>query len=480
MHPMSKRIAIVLAAGKGTRLKSQTPKVMQSILGKPMLQRVLEALSPLTLDEVFLVVGHQEAVLRDFTNTLQETLPFTLTVISQEPQLGTGHAVMQVLPYLPSGEAATVLIACGDMPLLPSERYQALLNYHEEHHPLMTLTTVAMPDPFGYGRVLMKGERVLRIVEEKDASVTEKAIPWVNAGIYVVDWPRFAPSLSRINTQNAQGEFYLTDSVEILNQTHEADTVHALKWPDPDEILGINTREHISQAVSILSNWTAKRLMAEGVSLLRPETMVLAPEIEIGADTTLYPGCYLEGSIKIGSRCEIGPYTTMRHHIQIGDDCRVSYAVLLRQVVVGDHTDIGPFAYLRDNTTVGHHARIGNYVELKETQFGSYSNAAHLCYVGDAAVGDQVNMGAGSIIANYDPIRDQKHRSHIEDGVKVGCNAVVVSPVTLHERSCVAAGSVITVDVPPFDLAIARSPQEHRDRWVERTLNADPNCSITE
>lgn len=477
------RIGIVLAAGKGTRLKSNLPKVLHPVLGKSMLQRVLENLAPLGLDRVILVVGHQANRIEEHIATLK--LPFPITSVLQEPQLGTGHALMQVAKVLPQETEAEALIACGDMPLVPAERYKALLEAQSPNRGAVALAAVELSNPAGYGRVIVENGQFRRIVEEKDATPEEKQVRLGNAGIYAVDWPLFSKHLALLNQNNAQGEFYLTDVMEILARQSDCQSVSVVTWPDEEEILGINSRHHLAQAAEILSKRTAQRLMEEGVSLIQPSSMTLAPEIRIGADSLLHPGCYLVGDIRIGSSSEIGPYTTMRGDITIGDHCRVVHSFLERAVTIGSGSYVGPFAHLRDNTIVGEQVRVGNFVEMKESRFGSRSNAAHLCYMGDADIGDEVNMGAGSIVANYDPVRDIKHRTTIAEGVKVGCNSVLVAPVTLGQRSCIAAGSVITQDIAPWDLAIARSRQVTIARWVEKALASDagksnnPSCPMS-
>ncbi len=473
---MRSRIGIILAAGKGTRLKSDLPKVLHPVLGKSILQRVVESLLPLDLERLILVVGHQAD--RVQAEVTQWQLPCPIEFVIQEPQLGTGHALMQVLPILPADTQTDVLITCGDMPLIQTERYQSLLETHLKTHATASLTTVSMKNPYGYGRIIQEDGKFLKIVEEKDASPEEKQIPWGNAGIYAVDWPVFSKYLSKLDQNNAQGEFYLTDMMgHLVKEGHAVSTV---VWPSEDEILGINSRHQLAEATTILSRRTADRLMTDGVTLINPDSMALAPEIKVGADTVIYPGCYLEGQVEIGSHCEIGPQTVMRGHIQIGQTCKVVSSFLERFVQVGDRTYIGPFAHLRDNAIVGEQVRIGNFVEVKETRFGSRSNAAHLCYLGDAQIGDDVNMGAGSIIANYDPIRDLKHVTEIQDGVKIGCNSVLISPVVIKKKSSVAAGSVITEDVESGDLAIARGRQVAIPQWVNKTLSAMEQAKSSE
>ena len=461
------RIGIVLAAGKGTRLKSDLPKVLHPLLGKSLLQRVLEGLVPLGLQRVIVITGHQAEPVQAHVEGLQ--LPFPVSFVVQEPQLGTGHALMQILPELPEQDDVDILITCGDMPLIPSERYQTLLDTYTASDIAAALVTVSLPNPYGYGRIISQAGQFERIIEEKDASAAEKQIRQVNAGIYAAHWPRFAKYLSRLERNNAQGEFYLTDVMGMMAAAGADDAVSVVEWPEPDEVLGINSRHQLAEAGSILSAWTANRLMAEGVSLVNPESMTLAPEIEIGADTVLHPGCYLQGPVRIGSHCDIGPHTTMRGEIQIGDHCRIVQSYLDRAVRIDDNSYIGPFAHLRDNAILGKQVRVGNFVEVKETRVGDRSAAAHLCYLGDAVLGADVNMGAGSITANFDPIRNTKHQTIIRDGVKVGCNSVLIAPVTLETDSCVAAGSVITHNVASLDLAIARPKQTGIPGWVKTT-----------
>lgn len=466
MSMVPPRIAIVLAAGKGTRLKSTLPKVLHSVLGKPMLQRVLEAFKPLGLDKAILVVGHEADAVIEAVKGFD--LGFPVEFVTQEPQLGTGHAVMQVLPLLPPETEADVLITCGDMPLVPPQRYEYLLELHRQKQPVASLVTVSVGNPTGYGRVITAEQnRFVRIVEEKDANLIEKQVSLINAGIYAVFWPVFSAYFEKLTTNNAQGEFYLTDTFGHIVSEQGPDSILTVTWPNEDEVLGINSREQLSQASDILSQWTAKRLLSEGVSLVNPRSMTLAPEIRVAPDTTLLPGCTVLGEVTIGSGCQIGPHTTLRGDINIGDNTTILHSVLDKAVTVGSNSWVGPFAHLRDNAVIGDTVKIGNFVEAKEMTMGDRANAAHLSYLGDVSIGNDVNMGAGTIIANYDPIRDLKHRSVIAEGAKVGCNSVLVSPVNIGENACVAAGSVITKDVSPWDLAIARCKQSTLVGWVK-------------
>ncbi|MCA9788163.1 MAG: bifunctional UDP-N-acetylglucosamine diphosphorylase/glucosamine-1-phosphate N-acetyltransferase GlmU [Cyanobacteria bacterium HKST-UBA05] len=466
-------IGLVLAAGKGTRLKSDLPKVLHNLLGKPLLVRVIEALLPLQLKEIVVVVGHQaeavETALADYARQAGWKTP--LRFLLQQPQLGTGHAVMQLNNVLAKDEAVDVLITCGDMPLIPTQRYETLMSaYHNHTESMLAVATVQYADPTGYGRVFFDDhDYVHRIVEHKDANAVEQQQTWCNTGIYLGSWPTLSKTLEQLGDDNAQREYYLTDVVALMYKAGKP--VQAVRWPDEEDVLGINSRLQLSQATSILSRRTAERLMEEGVSINQPDSSTFAPEVQVGPDTLIHPGCVLEGPVVVGQQCEIGPSTTMRGAITIHDHCRIVTAHLEKQVEVASHTYVGPYAHLRDNASIGPTCRIGNFVEVKEAVIGARSNAAHLCYLGDVDVGDDVNMGAGSIVANYDPVRDIKTRSTIETGVKVGCNSVLISPVTLHQDSSVAAGSVITDDVGSGELAIARCRQSTIEGWVDKAKN---------
>ena len=461
-------VAIVLAAGKGTRMKSDRPKVLFDLLGKPMVVRVLEQLQAAGVSEMIVVVGYGA----DEVKAAVEALSWSARIqfVHQDQQLGTGHAVAQAQSLLSSDDKRPLLITCGDMPLVPASRYRDLLAVTSSTSSL-TVVTVAMQHPTGYGRLMINAsnQQLERIVEEKDATEAERAVQWINTGIYATQWATLQPYLTQLSTHNAQGEFYLTDVVGLMHRDQRHISVNT--WPDEHEIMGINDRHHLSQATQWLSLNTIDRLSTDGVTVLNPSSQLIAPEVQMAPDTVIMPGCVMLGDIRIGSGCQIGPYSTLTGTIHIGDNCRVTYSVLDKHVTVANDSAIGPFAHCRDNAHIGHHVKVGNFVEMKETQFGDYANAAHLCYLGDVDVGDYVNMGAGSIIANYDPIRDSKTRSTLGKHVKVGCNSVIVSPVVIEEGACVAAGSVITERVNAWDLAIARCRQSNVQQWVKKILD---------
>lgn len=461
--------AIVMAAGKGTRLKSELPKVLHPLFGKPLIARVLESLNRLDVGQAAVIIGHG----RERVSALLSELDcrFEIRPVIQEPQLGTGHAVQQVKAQLPDWEGLNgdVLILSGDVPLLSSASLQALVNEHQSLGNDLTLLSARLENPFGYGRVITDGEAVTRIVEEKDATPEERTVQAVNTGIYCLNWRRIAPLLERLSNQNAQGEFYLTDVVALaVADGLKVGLAHLL---DAEEILGINSRADLALCHDVLNRRTLNRLMAEGVTILHPVTTMIAPEVQIGPDTTVLPGCYLAGDIVVGRDCTIGPHTTMTGRVRIGNDVRVLQSVI-RDAEIGDHCHVGPFAQLRDGVVLKHHVHIGNFVEIKKTTVDHHTNAAHLAYLGDATLGSDVNIGAGTITANYDPIRDIKEQTVIEDGVKIGSNSVLIAPVTVGDHASVAAGSVITKPVAPWSLAIARQRQSELPGWVKRVKAA--------
>ncbi len=463
--------AIIMAAGKGTRLKSDTPKVLHKLFEKPLLARVLETLQTLEPAEVAVILGHG----RDQVQTVLDGLVFgfPMYTVVQEPQLGTGHAVLQVVEQLPqwqtSGSTTTnVIILSGDVPLLTPDSLKALVETHRSSGNTLTVLAATVENPFGYGRVLTAEglERITGIVEEKDATDAQRAIRTVNTGIYCLQWETLSPLLHLLSSSNAQNEFYLTDLIALA--VANGHTVGVAHLRDADEVLGVNSRADLARCHELLNQRTQTRLMNEGVTILQPSSTFVAPEIQIGADTVLMPGCVLQGTITIGKRCTIGPHTTMSNTVTIADDVKVIQSSV-RDAQIGAFTTIGPFAQLRDGVDIGHHVLIGNFVELKKTRIDHHTNVSHLAYIGDAELGSDVNIGAGTITANYDPIREIKERTLIENDVKVGSNSVLIAPLTIGEGASVAAGSVITDSVLPGSLAIARQRQTVIPDWVKRT-----------
>ncbi len=470
--PQNSFKAVILAAGKGTRLKSELPKVLHPLFGKPLLIRVLDTLGTLSVDEACVIIGHGREQVTQALNAY--TTGDVIRTVVQEPQLGTGHALLQVRQKLSDWQDFTgdVLILSGDVPLLTAETLSTLLETHQSTRNDLTVLVATLENPFGYGRVITEGQTVLRVVEQKDANEAEKQVRTINTGVYCLNWAKISPLLEQLSSDNAQGEFYLTDVIALAVQAGYR--VGLSHLDDPDEVLGVNARADLAQCHAVLNTRTLNRLMAEGVTILHPASTFIAPEVRIGADSTVLPGCYLQGDITIGQRCLIGPHTTMSGTVEVADDVKIMQSVV-RDSRIGAFTNVGPFAQLRDGVDISHHVNIGNFVEVKKTRIDHHTNAAHLTYLGDAELGSDVNIGAGTITANYDPVRDIKERTLIADGAKVGSNSVLVAPVSVGENASVAAGSVITKDVRPWNLAIARGRQVEINGWVKRARGLAPN-----
>ncbi|MDX2085261.1 MAG: bifunctional UDP-N-acetylglucosamine diphosphorylase/glucosamine-1-phosphate N-acetyltransferase GlmU [Candidatus Melainabacteria bacterium] len=488
--------AIVLAAGKGTRLNSDLPKVLHPLMGKPLLQRVLETLCQLSLSQITVVLGHGGSQVSDTLDALSLSTPVHRIV--QQPQLGTGHAIQCVkavwhTPPLTS-TPKTVLITAGDVPLIRPETLRTLLATHQQHHNHLTVLTATLTEAGSYGRVLLDGApeaaalqspsasrsahspQVLRIVEAKDATPEELALQQVNTGIYVLDWETLSPLLDQLSANNAQKEFYLTDLIALA--VGAGFRVGSCALDQPDEMLGVNSREDLALCHQVLNQWTLNRLMCQGVTVVDPDQTTICPEAEIGKDSVIEPGCVLQGAITIGEGCLLGPNSVLKGQVTVGRGSRV-LASWIEDSAVGDYCSVGPFAHLRGQTVLANHVRIGNFVEVKNSQIAPHTNAAHLSYLGDATIGSHVNVGAGTITANYDAIRQIKHRTVIEDGVKIGSNSVLVAPVTLGANASVAAGSVITKDVLAGSLAIARQRQTTIENWVtDRQQSAAASAAL--
>jgi len=457
--------AVIMAAGKGTRLKSELPKVLHPLFGKPLLMRVLDTLSGVQAEEACVIIGHGREQVTAALAAYETNFPLRTAV--QEPQLGTGHALQQVRQQLEdwAGFMGNVLILSGDVPLLTAKSLEHLLQAHQTEGNDLTLLAATMQNPFGYGRVITEGRSVARIVEQKDATEAEQQVQLINTGIYCLNWAKISPLLDQLSNNNAQGEFYLTDVIALaVKAGYQVGSAHL---DDPDEVLGVNSRADLALCHDILNRRTLDRLMTDGVTILHPASTFIGPEVSIGPDTTVLPGCYLQGEVTIGKRCTIGPHTTMSGSVFIEDDVKVMQSSV-RDTRIGSVCNIGPFAQLRDGVDINHHVNIGNFVEVKKARIDHHTNAAHLAYLGDATLGTDVNIGAGTITANYDPIRDIKEQTVIEDGAKIGSNSVLIAPVTVGQNASVAAGSVITKNVKPWDLAIARGRQVEIPGWVKR------------
>ena len=422
--------SIILAAGKGTRMKSQTPKVLHEIFNKSLVGYVIEAVNNTGLaDENFVIVGHQAERVEEY---LKDNYKNARAVL-QSPQLGTGHAVSMALPYLADFDGEVVIL-CGDTPLITSDTIKEFVNYHREIKSDLTVMSAEFENPTNYGRIIRNSDGSLNsIVEEKDATPEQKAVKEINAGIYCLNWAKIKPAFSELKSNNAQGEYYLTDIVKWGNEQNLSVNAYTLK--NNEEIFGINSKTHLAEAVKIMNSRTIQKHLDNGVTIISPETTWISPETEIEPDTIIYPSTYIEGKNKIGRDCKIGP-----------------------------------FAHLRGDVILEDHVKIGNFVEVKKTTIKSHTNACHLTYLGDSEVGSNVNIGAGTITANYNPLTKVKSKTVIKDNVKIGSNSVLVAPVTIEEGANVGAVGVITKNIPAWALAITRAPLKVIENWVSKKL----------
>lgn len=421
--------SVILAAGKGTRMKSNTPKVLHEIYGKTLLGYVLDNVKNIT-SENFVIVGHHAEEVEQFVKKNYENAKTVL----QSPQLGTGHAVSMVCPHLENYDGL-VLILCGDTPLITEETLKNFVEYHNSVNSDLTVMSTLFDDPTNYGRIIRDKDNSLKcIVEEKDATAEEKAVKEVNAGIYCLNWGKIKPAFSQLTSNNAQGEYYLTDIIEWGKKNKL--NVNAYILEDNKEIYGINSRVNLAQATKYLTDRVLNNLMVNGVTIVDPNSTWISADTEIGQDTVIYPSTYIEGKNKIGSNCKIGP-------------C----------------------AHLRGGVTVDDNVKIGNFVEVKKAHISSNTNVGHLSYIGDSELGEHVNIGAGTITANYDPLSKVKSKTILKDSVKIGSNTVLVAPVTVEEGANIGAGSVITKNIPAWSLGITRTPLRVLVDWVKHRLN---------
>ncbi|MDC2867486.1 MULTISPECIES: bifunctional UDP-N-acetylglucosamine diphosphorylase/glucosamine-1-phosphate N-acetyltransferase GlmU [unclassified Bacillus (in: firmicutes)] len=455
---MSKRYAVILAAGKGTRMKSSLYKVLHPVCGKPMVQHVVDQVSQLEVQKLVTVVGHGAEKVQDQLGSASE---FAL----QTEQLGTAHAVMQAADAL-GNEEGTTLVICGDTPLITAKTMEALLKQHEEAGAKATVLTAYIQEPAGYGRIVRnENGHVEKIVEHKDANEVERAIKEINTGTYCFDNKALFASLSKVSNENVQGEYYLPDVIEILK--NEGHIVSAYQTEHFDETLGVNDRVALSQAEDIMKKRINHQHMINGVTIIDPNNTYISVDAKIGNDTVIYPGTIIEGYTVIGSNCEVGPHTVIRDS-EVGDNTTIRQSTV-HDSKIGIDVAIGPFAHIRPQSVIGNEVRVGNFVEIKKTVFGNRSKASHLSYIGDAEVGEDVNLGCGSITVNYDG--KNKFKTVIGDGVFIGCNSNLVAPVTVEDGAYVAAGSTITEDVPAKALSIARTRQINKEDYVAQLLN---------
>ena len=440
----------ILAAGRGTRMKSDLPKVCHKLGSLSLVERVLKSSLSVDPSRYFVIVGYQSQQVKKSLEAFSG-----LEFIEQTEQLGTGHAAQQLLPHL-EGFTGDLLILNGDVPLLRPDTIKQLLETHKAHQNAATLLTAHLPDPKGYGRVFCDDRNLLQqIVEDRDCTAEQKQNNRINAGIYCFNWPQLAKVLPKLQANNDQKEYYITDAVNYL------EPVMAVDVEDYQEILGINDRKQLATAYEILQTRVKDAWMSAGVTLINPDSITIDDTVELQPDVIVEPQTHLRGKTAIGSGSRIGPGSLIENS-QLGQNVTVLYSVV-SESVVKDGTRIGPYTHLRGHVEVGEACRLGNFVELKNATLGDRTNVAHLSYLGDATLGTKVNVGAGTITANYDGVK--KHRTKIGDRSKTGSNSVLVAPVTLGEDVNVAAGSIVTENVPDDCLVIARARQVVKPGW---------------
>ena len=453
---MSDTHVAILAAGKGTRMKSAQPKVLHPAAGLPLIEHVLRTAERLNPASVTVIVGHlADAVKVGLAKRMG------LTFALQEPQLGTGHALLQVEPHL-RGASGTLVLLSGDVPLLRPDTLRALVDRHQKSRAAATVLTARVPQPRGYGRIVRDDNAAIAaIVEEKDATDDQRRIDEINSGIYAFDLAPLFDALKNVRSSNAQNEYYLPDLVRIYRA--RGDRVETLILDDAREVLGVNSRKELAEVTAIMNRNRIDELMASGVTIIDPATTWIGPDVVIGSETVLHPGVYLEGRTRIGQSCVINSGVRIVDST-LDDEAVVNNFCVICESHVARGAQVGPFAHIRPQSEVGEDARIGNFVELKKTTIGKGSKASHLSYLGDASIGEHVNIGAGTITCNYDG--SAKHPTVIEDGAFIGSDSQLVAPVRVGKDAYVAAGSSIVEDVPAGALGIARGRQINKPGWV--------------
>jgi bifunctional UDP-N-acetylglucosamine pyrophosphorylase/glucosamine-1-phosphate N-acetyltransferase len=453
----------ILAAGKGTRMKSDLPKVLHRLGGRSLVEWVLHSLSEIEPVRLLVIVGYggelvQQAIGARETNAATDLPP--LEFVEQAEQLGTGHAVQQLLPHLADFEG-DLLVLNGDVPLLRPQTLKHLLQTHRDQQNAATLLTAILPDPKGYGRVFCDDQNLLQqIIEDRDCTPEQKQNRRINAGVYCFRWRDLATVLPNLTAANDQKEYYLTDAVNFLER------VMVMDVEDEQEILGVNDRQQLAAAYQILQSRIKADWMAKGVTLIDPDSITIDDTVQLEPDVIIEPQTHLRGGTVIRTGSQIGPGSLIENS-QIGRNVTVLFSVVTESSVADD-SRIGPYAHLRGHAAVGNGCRIGNFVELKNAQLGDRTNVSHLSYLGDATLGSRVNIGAGTITANYDGFK--KHRTTIGDRSKTGSNSVLVAPITIGEDVTIGAGSVITEDLPNDCLAIARAHQVVKPGWRPKYL----------
>ena len=458
-----KKFVIVLAAGKGTRMKSKLYKVLHQVCGKSMVEYVVEAAQAIKPDKIVTIVGNGA---EEVKKVLADKSEFVL----QKKQLGTGDAVLTAADELAAEKGATLVIT-GDTPLFTSQTFQKLFNYHQSKGNAATVLTAQAPNPYGYGRIIRDDQdNVLRIVEQKDGTADELKINEINTGVFCFDNQLLFSALKKVDNQNAQGEYYLTDVLEILR--NEGQRIGAYKMPDFSESLGVNDRYALAQATKIMQKRINKKHMANGVTFIDPDTAYIDADVKIGCDTLIEGNVVIKGNTEIGDDCVVTSGSRIIDS-KIANNVTVTSSTV-EQAEMDDFSDVGPNSHLRPKAIIRKGAHIGNFVEIKNAEIGENSKVGHLTYIGDATLGKDVNVGCGTIFANYDGIK--KDHTNVGDRAFIGSGATLVAPVNIADHAFVAADSTITKDVAKYDMAIARGRQVNKpDYWHKLPLSDDPN-----
>ena len=448
---------VIMAAGKGTRLKSRRPKVLHEIGGRPLLAHVIAAAEKLVAPgDVFVVIGHQA------DRVEAAVAGYGVKFVRQAEQLGTGHAIQCARTAIAVYDH--VIVLSGDVPLIQPETIELLRSFHLRENAAMTILSATPERPFGYGRVVRKGTEspeVEAIIEQKVLAADQEAIREINSGIYAFRTGPLLEHLDRLTAANSQGEYYLTDMAKILTESGER--VVAVQAPDAGEVLGANTIAELVQLDATLRSRNAAHLMTQGVTIFRPETCVIDAEVEVGPDTVIEPYVQLLGKTRVGKDCLIRSGTVIENS-SVADDVLIRQSCVITESAIGSRAKIGPFAHLRPGSEIGEEAHVGNFVETKKARLGKGAKANHLTYLGDASVGAGSNIGAGVITCNYDGVN--KHMTHIGEGVFVGSDSTLVAPISVGDGAYIGAGSCITREVPADALAVGRSRQVIKEGWA--------------
>ena len=452
---------VILAAGKGTRMKSARPKVLHRVAGQPMIEHVLACAAAIHPRSTTVVIGHQAEALTAALARHQD-----LTFVEQEPQAGTAHALMTTESAL-AGQTGLLVLLSGDVPLLTANTLHNLVDRHRSTGAAATVVTAVVDAPRGYGRIVRSGQQIARIVEEKDASQAEREIREINSGIYAFSLEGLFDAVRSIAAENTQKEYYLPDLVAIYRQ--RGLVVETVTVSNPDEVRGINSRIELAAVSRIVRDKKIAELMASGVTIEDPATAYVDGGVTVGADTILHPGVSLEGRTTIGAGCEIHSGARIVDS-QIGDRVTVLNHCVITNARIADDVSVGPFAHLRNEADVRARAKVGNFVELKKTVLGPGSKAMHLAYLGDATIGEKVNIGAGTITCNYDGVN--KNQTVIEDGAFVGSDSQLIAPVTIGKGAYIGSGSTIRDDVPAGALAVSAGKQRNIEGWVEKKVKS--------